>query len=115
MIRPFLSPAVGQKRISVTPSYRFGISESATFVSGGGQAMSSGGSAEVAGGSGGPGGSPPSGGGPTIGGFQPPTGGNSMADYDHLIIQDYESNLQIIDQIIAAHRCPADPGARSRR
>src|SRR5262249_56334835 len=35
-----------------------------------------------------------------IGGFQAPTGGNSLADYDHLIIQDYESNLKIIDQII---------------
>jgi type IV pilus secretin PilQ/predicted competence protein len=101
VIRPFLSREVGQKRISVTPSYRFGISESATFVSGGGQAMSSGGGAGGGGGgTGGPGGSPPSGGGPTIGGFQPPTGGNSLADYDHLIIQDYESNLQIIDQII---------------
>ncbi len=40
VIRPFLSREVGQKRISVTPSYRFGISESATFVSGGGQGMS---------------------------------------------------------------------------
>jgi type II secretory pathway component GspD/PulD (secretin) len=102
VIRPFLSPAVGHNRISVTPSYRFGISESATFVSGGGQAMSSGGSGGGGGGgTGGPGGSAPTGGGPTIGGFQPPTGGNSLADYDHLIIQDYESNLQIIDQIIA--------------
>jgi general secretion pathway protein D len=103
VIRPFLSPTVGQKRISVTPSYRFGISESATFVSGGGQAMSAtgaGGGVAAAGGTGGPGGAPPTGGGPTIGGFQPPTGGNSLADYDHLIIQDYESNLQIIDQII---------------
>ena len=101
MIRPFLSRDVGQKRISVTPSYRFGISESATFVSGGGQAMSAGGGGGGGGGRNGrPGRSPPSGGGPTIGGFQPPTGGNSLADYDHLIIQDYESNLQIIDQII---------------
>jgi general secretion pathway protein D len=103
VIRPFLSPDVGMRRISVTPSYRFGISESATFVSGGGQAMSAGGGGgggAAGGGTGGPGGSPPSGGGPTIGGFQPPTGGNSIADYDHLIIQDYESNLKIIDQII---------------
>ena len=101
VIRPFLSPDVGQKRIAVTPSYRFGISESATFVSGGGQGMSAGGGGGGGGGGvGGPGGSAPTGGGPTIGGFQPPTGGNSMADYDHLIIQDYESNLQIIDQII---------------
>jgi len=101
IIRPFLSADVGRNRISVTPSYRFGISESATFVSGGGQAMTAGGAAAGGGaGTGGPGGSPPSGGGPTIGGFQPPTGGNSLSDFDHLIIQDYESNLRIIDQII---------------
>jgi Flp pilus assembly secretin CpaC/nucleoid-associated protein YgaU len=81
---------VGQRRIAVTPSYRFGISEAATFVTGGGGA----------GGVGGPGAGPTTGSGPTIGGFQPPTGGNSIADFDHLIIQDYESNLQIIDQII---------------
>ncbi len=104
IIRPFLSADVGRRRISVTPSYRFGISESATFVSGGGQAMSSGGSGGggMGGGSsmGGPGGSPATGSGPTIGGYQPPTGGNSLSDFDHLIIQDYESNLEIIDQII---------------
>ena len=34
MIRPFLSEDVGRKRVAVTPSYRFGIGESATFVSG---------------------------------------------------------------------------------
>jgi type II secretory pathway component GspD/PulD (secretin) len=99
VIRPFLSADVGRQRISVTPSYRFGISESATFVSGGGMSIGGAG-AGGGGGTGGPGGAPPTGGGPTIGGFQPPTGGNSIADYDHLIIQDYESNLQIIDQII---------------
>ncbi len=104
IIRPFLSADVGRRRISVTPSYRFGISESATFVSGGGQAMSAGGGGGAAGGGassmGGPGGGAASGSGPTIGGYQPPTGGNSLSDFDHLIIQDYESNLEIIDQII---------------
>ncbi len=102
VIRPFLSPDVGRQRLAVTPSYRFGISESATFVSGGGQGASAGGggAAGGAGGMGGPGAGPTTGSGPTIGGFQPPTGGNSLADYDHLIIQDYESNLKIIDQII---------------
>jgi general secretion pathway protein D len=100
IIRPFLSVDVGQKRISITPSYRFGISESATFVSGGGAAMSAGGGGG-GGGTGGPGGSPPGSSGPTVGGFQPPTGGNSSSDSDHLIVQDYESNLEIIDQIIA--------------
>ncbi len=100
IIRPFLSPDVGQRRISITPSYRFGISESATFVSGGGAAMSAGGGG--GGGASGPGGGPTGGGGsgPVIGGFQPPTGANSMSDSDHLIVQDYESNLKIIDQII---------------
>jgi type II secretory pathway component GspD/PulD (secretin)/nucleoid-associated protein YgaU len=102
IIRPFLSADIGNRRTSVTPSYRFGISESATFVSGGGAAMSAGGGGGGGGGGGtaGPGGSPPTGGGATVGGFQPPTGGNSLSDADHLIIQDYESNLKIIDQII---------------
>ena len=31
---------------------------------------------------------------------QPSSGGNSLSDSDHLVIQDYESNLKIIDQII---------------
>ncbi|MGP0063252.1 MAG: hypothetical protein ACLQGP_06560 [Isosphaeraceae bacterium] len=108
IIRPFLSADVGHKRISVTPSYRFGISESATFVSGGGAAAGAGGGGGSGGGggggggggTGGPGGSPPTGGGATVGGYQPPSGGNSLSDADHLIIQDYESNLKIIDQII---------------
>ena len=34
-------------------------------------------------------------------GSQPTSGGNSLADSDHLVIQDYESNLKIIDQIIS--------------
>jgi type IV pilus secretin PilQ/predicted competence protein len=100
IIRPFLSADVGQRRLAVSPSYRFGISESATFVSGGGQAMSAGGISGGGAGVAGPGGAPPSGGGPTIAGFQPPTGGNSLSDFDHLIVQDYESNLKIVDQII---------------
>jgi general secretion pathway protein D len=101
VIRPFLSRDVGRQRISVTPSYRFGISEAVTFTSGGAGAMGplSGGGGSSSG-SPGPGGAAPTGGGPTINGFQPPTGGNSISDFDHLIIQDYESNLKIIDQII---------------
>ena len=101
MIRPFLSDDVGQKRVSVTPSYRFGIGESATFVSGGAGAaigQRRRGPARRT-----PAARPiraPSGGGATVGGYQPPTGGNSMSDNDLLIIQDYESNLKIIDQII---------------
>ena len=100
MIRPFLSIDVGQKRVSVTPSYRFGIGESATFVSGGaGAASASGGGASSAN-TGGPTNQGASGGGSTVGGYQPPTGGNSMSDSDLLIVQDYESNLKIVDQIV---------------
>jgi general secretion pathway protein D len=100
MIRPFLSPDVGQKRVAVTPSYRFGIGESATFVSGGAGAASAGGGGASSANTGGPTNQGASGGGATVGGYQPPTGGNSMSDSDLLIIQDYESNLKIIDQII---------------
>ena len=100
MIRPFLSIDVGQRRVSVTPSYRFGIGESATFVSGGAGAASAGGGGASTANTGGPTNQGASGGGATVGGYQPPTGGNSMSDSDLLIIQDYESNLKIIDQII---------------
>ncbi len=100
MIRPFLSIEVGQKRVSVTPAYRFGIGESATFVSGGAGAASAGGGGASSANTGGPTNQGASGGGATVGGYQPPTGGNSMADSDVLIIQDYESNLKIIDQIV---------------
>ena len=100
MIRPFLSPDVGQKRVAVTPSYRFGIGESATFVSGGAGAASAGGGGASSANTGGPTNQGASGGGATVGGYQPPTGGNSMSDSDLLIIQDYESNLKIVDQII---------------
>jgi len=104
MIKPFLSADVGLKRFANTPTYRYGISESATFVSGGGAAMGSGaaGGGAAGGGAAGGGGG---GGGATaavVTGTQPPTGGNSLSDHDHLIIQDYESNLKIIDQIIQA-------------
>jgi len=100
MIRPFLSVDVGQKRVSVTPSYRFGIGESATFVSGGAGGASATGGGGATSGTGGPTNQGTAGGGATMGGFQPPTGGNSMADSDLLVVQDYESNLKIIDQII---------------
>ena len=101
MIRPFLSEEVGRKRVSVTPSYRFGIGESATFVSGGaGAASAGGGGGGGTSNTGGPTNQGAAGGGSTQGGYQPPTGGNSMSDSDLLIIQDYESNLKIIDQII---------------
>jgi general secretion pathway protein D len=100
MIRPFLSADVGQKRVSVTPSYRFGIGESATFVSGGAGAAGAGAGGASSANVGGPTNQGASGGGATVGGYQPPTGGNSMSDSDMLIIQDYESNLKIIDQII---------------
>ena len=108
MIRPFLSVDVGQKRVATSPSYRFGISESNTFASGG--AMSASGSGGGGTGGGGMGGGGSMGGGGMTGGAgggmggagsQPVSGGNSLADSDHLVIQDYESNLKIIDQIIS--------------
>ena len=101
MIRPFLSIDVGQKRVSVTPSYRFGIGESATFVSGGAGAGGAGGGGASTANTGGPTNQGAAGGGATVGGYQPPTGGNSMSDSDLLIVQDYESNLKIVDQIVA--------------
>jgi general secretion pathway protein D len=100
MIRPFLSADVGQKRVSVTPSYRFGIGESATFVSGGAGAASAGGGGGGTANTGGPTNQGASGGGSTVGGYQPPTGGNSMSDSDLLVVQDYESNLKLVDQIV---------------
>ncbi len=102
MIRPFLSADVGQRRVAVTPSYRFGISESATFVSGGAGAAGPGAGGPSSANTGGPTNQGASGGGPTLSGYQPPTGGNSMSDSDLLIVQDYESNLKIIDQIVGA-------------
>ena len=98
MIRPFLSADVGLKRFANTPSYRFGISESVTFVSGAAASGGSGGGAAGGGAAGGGGGS--GGGASILTGTQAPTGGNSLADADQLIIQDYESNLKIIDQIV---------------
>jgi general secretion pathway protein D len=100
MIRPFLSVDVGQKRVAVTPSYKFGIGESATFVSGGAGAAGAGAGGASSANVGGPTNQGAAGGGSTVGGFQPPTGGNSMSDSDMLIIQDYESNLKIVDQIV---------------
>jgi general secretion pathway protein D len=100
MIRPFLSEEVGRKRVSVTPSYRFGIGESATFVSGGAGAGGAGGGGASTSNTGGPTNQGAAGGGSTQGGYQPPTGANSNSDSDLLIIQDYESNLKIVDQII---------------
>ena len=67
MIRPFLSVDVGQKRVSVTPSYRFGIGESATFVSGGAGAAAAGGGGASTANTGGPTNQGASGGGSTVG------------------------------------------------
>jgi type IV pilus secretin PilQ/predicted competence protein len=101
VIRPFLSPDVGQRRISITPTYRFGISESNTFGTSGGMTSGGGGAAGGAGAMG-PAGVAGSGGAAAGGGvgYQPPTGANSNAESDTLVVQDYESNIKIIDQII---------------
>ncbi|MFI5454611.1 MAG: LysM peptidoglycan-binding domain-containing protein [Isosphaerales bacterium] len=94
IIKPFLSTDVGLKRFANTPTYRYGISESATFMSGGVPSAGAGGAVGGAGSAG------AGGAAAVVTGIQAPTGGNSLSDYDHLIIQDYESNLKIIDQII---------------
>jgi general secretion pathway protein D len=92
MIRPFLSEDVGQKRIQSTANYTFGISEAPTFGSLGGTTSGGG---MMAGGVGGAGG-----GVMAQRGIQPLTGGTSLAGSDVLVVQDYESNLKIIDQIV---------------
>jgi general secretion pathway protein D len=95
MISPFLSSDVGRKRFATSANYQFGISESSTLTTGGVGAAGGG----VAGG--GAGGAVAPGGAGTIQrGTQPITGGASMASNDLVVIQDYESNLKIIDQLI---------------
>jgi general secretion pathway protein D len=102
VIRPFLSPDVGQKRVSITPTYRFGISEANTFSTSGGMSAAGGAAAGVGGSASSPAGVAGSAGASSSGavGYQPPTGANSNAESDTLIVQDYESNIKIIDQII---------------
>ena len=95
MISPFLSSDVGRKRFATSANYQFGISESSTLSTGGAGAAGGGG-----GGGGGSGGVAPGGAGTIQRGTQPITGGASMASNDLVVIQDYESNLKIIDQII---------------
>jgi nucleoid-associated protein YgaU len=97
MIAPFLSDDVGKKRFATTANYQFGISESSTLTTGGmgsptgvsgGAAVGGGGTGVVASG------------GTIQRGTQPPTGGLSYSDNDTLVIQDYEANIKVIDQII---------------
>ena len=96
MISPFLSTDVGRKRFATSANYQFGISESSTLTTGGAGGGTGGGT-----GGGGGGAAMTAGGAGTIQrGTQPITGGASMASNDMLVIQDYESNLKIVDQII---------------
>ncbi len=99
MLTPFLSEDVGRKRFATTPNYQFGVSEASTLATGGSMGTGMGGAV----GAGGVGsGAVVSGGAGTIQrGTQPATGGASMSGNDVLVIQDYESNLKIIDQIVA--------------
>jgi type II secretory pathway component GspD/PulD (secretin)/nucleoid-associated protein YgaU len=103
MIIPFLSQEVGRRRFSTSSNYPYGISESSTLAAGGTGSVTGGGGGAVGGMSGGAGGMV----GGSMGGVgtiqrgtQPPTGGFSMSENDVVVIQDYESNLKIIDQII---------------
>ncbi len=96
MIAPFLSEDVGRKRFATSANYQFGISESSTLSTGvAGTAVGG-----AAGGAGAGGVVAPGGAGTIQRGTQPITGGVSMASNDMVVIQDYESNLKIIDQII---------------
>ncbi len=96
MISPFLSTDVGRKRFATSANYQFGISESSTLTTGG----AGGGTGGGVGGGGGGGTVTPGGAGTIQRGTQPITGGASMASNDMVVIQDYESNLKIVDQII---------------
>lgn len=99
MIAPFLSDDVGKKRFATTANYQFGISEASTLTTGGMGSTSAMGGGGMGGGAGGAGGVVASGG--TIQrGTQPVTGGLSYSDHDTLVIQDYETNIKVIDQII---------------
>ena len=100
MIRPFLSLDVGGKRFSTTANYMFGVSEASTLSSGGTGGGGGGGMGGGGMGGGGAMGGGMGGAGTIQRGTQPPTGGTSLSGQDVLVIQDYESNLKIIDQII---------------
>src|SRR5262249_14477184 len=97
LIRPFLSEDVGQKRIQSTANYLFGINDAPVFGTAGGMTVGGavGGAGMAAGGGAGMGGA-----GMPQRGIQPTTGGTSTANGDVLVIQDYESNLKIIDRIV---------------
>ncbi|WP_145952376.1 LysM peptidoglycan-binding domain-containing protein [Paludisphaera borealis] len=98
MIAPFLSDDVGKKRFATTANYQYGISESSTLTTGGMGSTSSGGGGGGMAGAGG--GSVAASGGTIQRGTQPVTGGLSYSDNDTLVIQDYETNIKVIDQII---------------
>lgn len=105
MITPFLSVDVGRKRFSTTANYLFGVSEASTLSAGGLGVTGTGGMGTgMAGmgmaGAGMAGAAAPGGAGTVQRGTQPATGGLSLAGQDVLVIQDYESNLKIIDQIV---------------
>lgn len=104
MLRPFLSEA---GKLTVTPDSQQGISGGTNlfggfgaFGSAGGSGGGSGGGAGGGGGGGGTGGGGGGGGG-GAGGGGGTTGGNSLAGSDVIIVQDFESNLRTIDEIIA--------------
>ncbi|QEH35850.1 Type II secretion system protein D precursor [Aquisphaera giovannonii] len=99
MLTPFLSEDVGRKRFATTPNYQFGVSEASTLATGGSLGAGAGGG--VVGGGGVGSGAVIGGAGTIQRGTQPATGGASMSGNDVLVIQDYESNLKIIDQIVA--------------
>ncbi|MGA9419357.1 MAG: hypothetical protein WBV40_09420, partial [Candidatus Cybelea sp.] len=100
----FLSADIGNRRTSVTPSYRFGISESATFVSGGGAAMSAGGAGGgggggyYGGGGGGAGSQSTSGGGGGGGGG----GGSSFVERSATHVKDVQGVASGNGQVVVS-------------
>ena len=95
MISPFLSNDVGRKRFATSANYQFGISESSTLSTGGagGGAAAAAVAAEAAA-------LRPEEREQSSAAHSLSPGGASMASNDMVVIQDYESNLKIIDQII---------------
>ncbi len=97
MLRPFLSDG---GKLTVTPQGTEGITGGTNLFGGFGAFGGAGGTSGGGGGGGGGGGSGGGGGGGSGGMSASATGGNTMAGGEVIIIQDFEKNLQTIDDII---------------
>jgi general secretion pathway protein D len=97
MLRPFLSDA---GKLTVTPPTTEGIAGGTNLFGGFGAFGGAGGTSGGSGGGGGGGSGGGGGGGGSSSGGMSLTGGNTMAGGEVIIIQDFEKNLQTIDDII---------------